>query len=305
CGGDEADGAYYRPDTMNRRTSTETVEGGMVTYETFPEIEGVEITVLQASSSEALVSWMDGHGFRHDATDDAAFARYVRDDAWFVAIAIDGTGDAGERALPPIAVTFPSEEIPITHELQYDPSGGLVLTEALIVAPGRMQVEDDSDETEWAVPVVPSGDISGFGLGQAWVTRLSIRREMSQRIVDSRLVAADPVRVEPIEIKRRIRVRIPVACTPENGFDESNCGSQSPSTSRTYAVTVRAGSPDDQLTDGWTTPSVPSSCASYSYGYDEGGYGCVVAGAGVPAGGLLLSGLLVALGVARRRRRRS
>lgn len=306
CGGDEADGAYYRPGTTNRRTSTETVEGGMVTYETFPEIEGVEITVLQASNAEALVGWMDLHGFAHDAVDDAAFARYVGDGSWFVAIAIDGTSDSGERALPPIAVTFPADEIPITHELQYRPGGGLVLTEALVVAPSRMEVEDGSDETEWAVPIAANGELAGFGLFGAWVTRLSIARAMAERVPDSRLVGTEPVRIEPQGVARRIRVRIPVACTPENGFDSSNCGTSGPSTTREYAVTRRPGPPPDRLTDGWETPSVPSSCYGSSYyGDDEGGgYGCVVAGAAVPVGGLSLSLLLVVFGAARRRRRR-
>lgn len=298
CGaGDES--GYYRPGTDGRSTRTEVLDGGTIDYETFPEIEGLEITVLRASSLDALAEWLDAHGFAHDEVDDAAFGRYVADEAWFVAVAIDADGGSGLRALQPIAVTFPSEEAPVTHELQYSPAGGLIVTDAMVLAPSRMQVEDDSDETEWAVPVDANGPLAGFGLSSGWVTRLQIRREMSQRLPDSRLVAAANQRVDPQGAVRVTRVRIPVACTAENGFDESGCGAQSPSSSREYRVTRRPGPPGAGTSDGWETPGAPACQPDYGVGE----YGCVVAGAGVPAGLSGLSLSLVLYSVLRRRRR--
>jgi len=150
CG---ADDGYYRPGLDRYMTDTIESDGGVVRLERIPSTEDYDVTVLNASTPAALTEWLDANAFRHDEYDDSAFASYVRDGGWFVAINIHPPDRAGEHvALRPLVVTFRGGSIPLTHRLQYDPRGATTFTDAFIIAPWRVDAMDDSGITEYAAP---------------------------------------------------------------------------------------------------------------------------------------------------------
>ncbi|GAB4199738.1 MAG: hypothetical protein OHK0013_10120 [Sandaracinaceae bacterium] len=112
CGA--SDGSpYYRPGTSRRDTrEIDYGDAGTVRYESIPVSDAYDVTVLSASTLDALVAWMDEHHFAHDAVDDAAFGAYVGDGRWFVALDVHPPDelDATELSvtgLAPLVVSWP------------------------------------------------------------------------------------------------------------------------------------------------------------------------------------------------------
>jgi hypothetical protein len=206
-------GSYYRPGTEDRDASvTDYGDAGIVRHETFLSGDMYDVTVLSASTPEALALWLDEHAFAHDEDDDAAFGAYVRDGAWFVAVHVHPPDMGGrEVALEPLVVTWRGDTIPITHRLQYDPNGGMLFTDAFVIAPTRMAAADGSAFTEYAAPATFAGTPLRFGLDYGWLTRLSFTRFVAEERADSELVARSLAEVRPIE-EHTVNVSIPAPC---------------------------------------------------------------------------------------------
>ncbi|MEM9072307.1 MAG: DUF2330 domain-containing protein [Myxococcota bacterium] len=214
------DEAYYRPGLEGSDTSVvEYEDGETVEYEMIPISEDYEATVLNASSMEALTRWMDERGFAHDETDDAAFRRYVGEGRWFVAIDVHPPDLGGERrALAPLVVTYRGNEFPITHELSYDPAGGVIETDLFVMSPAKKTVGDDDAITNYAAPFqlddIDHAALMPFGITEGFLTRLHLERRMADALqVDTDLIdAAGSTEVAGTPIERRTRVRIAAAC---------------------------------------------------------------------------------------------
>jgi MYXO-CTERM domain-containing protein len=239
-------------------------------------------------------------------TDDAAFARYVGEGQWFVAIEVHPADVGGElTALQPLVVSWRGADFPITHELTYDPAGGLVETDLWVLAPWKAAVADGDARLEYASSFAlhPSDTTLGaFGLSSGWLTRLHLERRMAdveQR--DSALVAAEDTEEVLVEglVTRQLRVRIAQAC----------CAGQKIPTggARTFHETREydASSPPSDASYFYSAPDAPNAnCPggeAYDppYGTSDYDYACSVSSVAASWGPLVL-----ALGLLVRRRRR-
>ena len=303
------DGGYYRPGLESGETSVvEYSDGESVQFEAIPVSADYTATVLSATTAEALFMWLDDNGFAHDVVDDAAFRKYVGEDHWFVAIDVHPEDLGGEqRALAPLVVTYRGDQFPITHELTFDPDGGIIETDLFVLAEQRMRIEQgDSIVTYANAFSVPSeSEIGGFGLSSGWMTRIHMERNMSDALqLDTRLVAeSEELAFEPIveTVERTTRVRIAQACCPGNAIPDSDAPPRTFMEERTYAANERPS--DDTL-----FYSAPAMDSDYCYGgahYDEpysGEYACAAAGSAVSWGPIVF---MIVLGLRRRRKRQA
>ena len=311
CGDDGSD--FYRPGLEGGETSVvEYSDGESVEFERIPVSDDYTATVLSASSQEALFQWMDDNGFAHDVVDDAAFAKYVGDGRWFVALEVHPQDLGGEQqALAPLVVTYRGDAFPITHELSFDPEGGIIETDLFVLAPQRMAVEAGDSLITYAgtfdLDVFEHADLNRFGLAEGWLTRIHMERRMSDVLqLDTRLVVQEgPAATEEVipTLARTTRIRIAQACCPGNAIPDSDAPARIYNDARRYRLSE--GEPDNSALF-YATPTMD---ADYCYGgasYDEasyGGsdsYGCTVAGATAS-----YSPLFLALFIVWRKRRRA
>lgn len=207
------DGVFFDPDSQDGGLQEIMIGEGLVRFEQALVTEDYDVTVLNASTPEALDIWLGLNGFAHDAEDDAAFAAYVAEGAWFVALDVH---PQGERDLSPLVVSFRSEEIPLMHRLQYDSHGGTLVTDAFVMAPYRMDAVDGSALTLYAAPAGFAGEVAGFGLAEGWLTHLRFERDTAEVRADSSLRGVAGSQVRPV-LERIERVRIPSSNCPSRG----------------------------------------------------------------------------------------
>ncbi len=333
--GCSADEEYYRPGLesydagrvtypRDAGPDAEPTEEDAVVYETIPVGEDYEVTVLSATTLFALSQWMDERGLAHDEVDDAAFERYIGEDQWFVAVQVqppEAETPGTRRVLPPLVVSYVGGELPISHELTYDPAGGVVETDLVVLAPTRTRLEDDDGLLRLAQRFELSAfdpddrALRGFGLNEGWMTRIHIERRMAEEKMDTRVVE-DPSTEPHGEgglVQRETTVRIPLACCPgSNSVPRENVGAEhtevyeyalgeeSPASAEFYTTSP----PEELCNPGYDTP--PSSPPPEPY-YDDSEYepdygcsggACSVSGFGVTGGPVLLALILTA----RRRR---
>ena len=180
-----------------------------------------DVTVLSASSPDALVAWLDENGFAHDADDDEAFAAYVNEGSWFVALDVH---PRGFRELDPLVVSWAGDTIPLMHRLQYDPDGGELTSSVFVMAPSRVDALDGSARTLYAAPAGFAGELRGFGLATGWITQLELTRETSQRLRDSQLIPVPSLELRPV-LPKDVKVRIPSSqCPDDDGDGGWGCG---------------------------------------------------------------------------------
>lgn len=263
CGG-SGEGGLYRPGTESRPTEVIDGEAGTVMIERIPATPDYDVAVLNASTLEALYAWMDSNGFAHAPEDDEVFARYVASGRWFVAVNVHPPDMGGARvALAPLVVSWLGREIPITHELQYDPRGGYLTTDLFVIGPTRMAVADGSGSTELAVPRTFVGTaLEAFGVTDGWVTRLRIDRQMNVDIPDSRVIPAPywEGEVSPL-IERTRRVYIAAPCCPDGSIPVEEGATRTHRVEREYAW---GGEPTDaELWYGST--AAPEHCGAEAY----------------------------------------
>ncbi len=333
CSGDDD---YYRPGlesydagrivyTRDAGPDAEPSEEDAVVYETIPVGVDYEVTVLSATTLNALSQWMDDRQLAHDEIDDAAFERYIGEGQWFVAVQVQPPAvedPSAKRVLPPLVVSYIGGELPISHELTYDPAGGVVETDLVVLAPTRTRLEDDDGLLRQAAPFELSPfdpddrALRGFGLSDGWMTRIHLERRMAEEKMDTRVIE-DP-RTEPFGegglVQRETRVRIPLACCPGGSYapranegaehhavHEYALGETSPAESGFYSTT-----PPPELCDGGyygsgsSSSPPPTSSSDDDYDYCGGG-ACSVSGFGVSGAPLLIALILT---VRRRRQLR-
>jgi hypothetical protein len=252
-GYDDSTDEYYRPGLERQDPEVTTYDdGSTVRYEELPSTDAYDLTVLNASTPDALSRWLDDHGFARSEDDDRAFAHYVKDDAWFVAVHVHppagATAPGRSLALDPLVVTWRGDELPITNQLQYDPHGGLLTTDAFVLAPERRDAADGTAFTEHAAPVELHGVLAGFGLESAWLTRLTLTRHSNEDLPDSAIVPASSQDVLRATITRSTTARIPAPC----------CGSTqaSPSEFRTFTFerSYVDGEGEGTIPEAWLVP---------------------------------------------------
>jgi hypothetical protein len=284
CGA--ADGApYYRPGTGRRDTrEIDYGDAGTVQYEAIPVSDAYSVTVLSASSMEALVLWMDENGFAHDATDDEAFGAYVGEGRWFVALdvhppdTLEAT-ELGVTGLAPLVVSWPGNEIPIQNRLQFDPDGGTVVTDAYVLSAQRVDAEDGSALTIASGAAHLEGPLASFGLDTGVLTQLRLARQQHLEAEDSRIVPivgtapAAPTTV----VERTTRVRIPLACCEGGGVASSSAPPRTYTYEREWDEALGAPA----IPEPWfRTPEHASSeafCRNAGGGGGGRGYYCAVA----------------------------
>ncbi len=306
---------YYRPGLDGRDTSVVSYgETGSVEFESIPISEEYEVTVLSASTLEALVTWLDERGFEHDEIDDAAFSRYVGEGRWFAAVQVTPALDGGvKQALPPLVVSWRGADFPITNEISYDPDGGIIETDLFVLAPQKMAVLGDS-VVRFAAPFelgYADDAIGSFGLESGWLTRINLERNMSDALqMDSELVpAGDAVEVYVDWVERSTTVRIAQACCSGNAIPRGGA--------RTFTEVWEYGPGDRPSDDDYFYRAPPpdgSACTYSSYGGSSGGGGSgSTSSSDEPSGSYLCtvtgavgswSPLVVALFFIARRRRR-
>lgn len=300
-----SDEGYYRPGLEGERTSEiEYSDGDTVEFETITVSDDYAVTVLSASTLEALTAWMDERSLEHDEVDDAAFARYVGEGRWFAALEVTPQNlDGEELALAPLVVTYRGHDFPITHELSYDPIGGVIETDLFVLAPTRMHVEDGDARVQYAAPFAydefMDADLIGFGLESGWLTRLHLERNMSDALQMDSVLVEDPSEEQIVQrLERMTRVRIAAACCPGNTIPDRSAAGRTFTEERTY---VLSEAPDDSTLFYDSGPQDPAFCsggASYDEpSYDEG-YACALTGAAAS-----WSPLIMALFLAFRRKR--
>jgi hypothetical protein len=231
CGGDDdddfsfqpsgdRDSGLYDPSTQNDPLQRVMLGDGEVSFATALSTRDYDVTVVSASTPAALGEWLDQNGYAHDEDDDEAFAAYVSEDAWFVALDLH---PSGHRDLDPLVVSFPADTIPILHRLQYDPAGGELTTSVFVMADQRMDAADGSAETLYAAPAGFAGKLRGFGLDRGWITQLRLTRETSEQVPDSWYRAVPSVEMRPV-LRRETRVRIPSSACPDTSSNDDGCG---------------------------------------------------------------------------------
>jgi hypothetical protein len=304
CGADDG-GAYDRPRTDRRGTERWVADGGgVVDFERIATTEEYDVTVLSASSLDALHGWLEDNGLAATASDEAAFAHYVAEQAWFLAIKVRPPDVAGaKRALRPLVATFRAEAVPLMNRLQFQRGGGTVFTDAFVVAPWRAWTTDGTGSLLHATPERLDGtSLAGFGPAAGWVTHVSIPRRTCERREDA-TIDRDPVQ-RPLRerVTRDRAVRNAMACCTGRRTPD-------PAAARTIPGPTRAYVEGEYVDDGVfpRTPefSDPASCRYSPYPAYDGAadYTCsVVSSAAGGVGPLGLAALQVAL---RRRRVRS
>jgi hypothetical protein len=263
---------YYRPGLDRYEVDSEEIGDGVVMSESIETTDDYEVVMLNASTLDALLAWLDENEFAHDEIDDAAFASYVADGAWFMAVKVTPSELAGERvALAPLVVTWVGGDLPIMNALQYDPDGGMLVTDAFILAPEQMEVADGdgtllySDEAH----VDPLGPLAGFGLEDGWLTRIEIVRRTQEVKVDSYLrVAEEPTVLRPT-ITRELDVRIAAACCESNSFPDRDGVMRTFTENRVYLQGEET--PGEELF--YTTPPPDDAYCPGGDAYDESSYG--------------------------------
>ncbi len=307
CGA--SDSGYYRPGTGRRDTrEIDYGDAGTVQYEAIPVSDAYSVTVLSASSLEALVLWMDDNGFAHDAVDDAAFEAYVGRDRWFVALDVHPpddleTTELGVTGLAPLVVTWPGDEIPVQHRLQFDPDGGTAITDAYVLSAARVDAEDGSALTLATGAAHLEGSLASFGLDTGVLTQLRIARQQREDLGDSRIVPIVGVAPDAptVIVERTTRVRIPLACCAGGGVASSSA----PPRTLTYEREWDAASGAPPIPEAWfRTDEHPSSepfCAQAARSSSGRGYYCAVASFPVSGFGPVLFALAWLTWRARRR----
>ncbi len=286
CGASDSS-SYYRPGTGRRDTrEIDYGDEGSVSYEIIPVSDAYSVTVLSASSLEALTRWMDENGFAHDAVDDEAFGAYVGEGKWFVALDVHPPTDVastelGVTGLAPLVVTWPGDEIPIQNRLQFDPDGGTLITDAFVFASTPVDAEDGSALTIAMGRTELTGGLASFGAQERVLTQLRVARQQTQLAEDSRIVPLVGVAPAPpvTEVERTTRIRIPFACCQGGGVAPGSASARTFTYERTYDRAQ--GMPP--IPEAWFhTPehdsSQPYCQVSRS---DYGGYFCAAASAPV------------------------
>jgi uncharacterized protein (TIGR03382 family) len=207
-------GDYYDPDTERR--TTRTVETGVGIVEVAELIASDDYTVaaIRADTPVALLGWLDDNGFAHSEEDDVAFSYYAKEGAWFLAVKVQGSSRSARRVvgLQPLVVSYPSDEIPLMHRLQFHADGGTAYTDAFVMAPTRMDSADGSAHTQYAA-ATDFGSIGAmFGLRTGWLTRLGITRVMNVDKEDSVLRPVEGVPLRPM-IEHVTEIAIPAPCS--------------------------------------------------------------------------------------------
>ncbi|MEO0323852.1 MAG: DUF2330 domain-containing protein [Myxococcota bacterium] len=300
-------GDFYRPGLSSFDASVvEYEDGGTVAFEEIALSDAYEVTVLSASDLEALTRWLDDNGFAHDASDDAAFERYLGEDHWFVALNVAPPADAEAAPLAPLVVSWPADRFVMTHELSFDGDmGGVIETDVLVLAPGRRAPVDGFARTLGALPFAleEGSPLEAFGLLEGWVTHLHFERRLADASrVDAALVPGPNDLLRPQET-RATRVRIARACCEGNAIP----GGEGRSFTETRTYLANAPPPDDSLFYQAPAPD-PENCsraARDAWAEDAGwttpeGVACSVAGATASWAPVLLA---FGLGLRRRRRR--
>jgi len=296
CGASDSS-PYYRAGTGRRDTrEIDYGDGGTVSYETIPVSDAYTVTVLSASTLEALTRWMDENGFAHDEVDEEAFGAYVGEGRWFVALDVHPPEDVastelGVTGLAPLVVTWPGDEIPIQNRLQFDPEGGTVITDAFVFASMPVDAADGSALTIATGRTELAGGLASFGLEERVLTQLRVARQQSQLAEDSSIVPVVGVAPAPptTEVERTTRVRIPYACCEGGGVAPGSA----PARTFTYERTYDRANGMPPIPEAWfRTPehagSQPFCQVSRS---DYGGYFCAAASSPVSGFGPVLFAL--------------
>lgn len=261
---------YYRPGTAERETTSTVYEdAGVVRSERIETTDAYDITVVSADSLAALLAWMDDNGFAHRAVDEEALAHYVGDGHWFVALHVHPDESGRAQALAPLVVTWPGDVIPVTHRLQYDPSGGVLQTDAYVIAPHRMTTSDESGFTEHAQPVELRGTaLEGFGLAEGWLTRLSMTRIASQWVqVDGVLEATEDEEVIQTTTRTtRARIAAP-CCYGGQAAPRDREAFRTHEHERRFRLSEETPIPSDWL--GSTPSPGPEWCGGETFGFGE------------------------------------
>lgn len=207
---------YYRPGTEDRETTTTDYgDAGTVRSEVIEVSDAYDVTVLNAASLDALFGWMDGHGFARREADENAFGSYVGEGQWFVAVHVHPEDLGYAQRLQALVVTWRGDTLPIQNQLQYDPGGGVLVTDAFVLAPERMETADESGFASYAAPTRFGGSpLEGFGLEDGWLTHLQITRISSRWEPDSEFVAAPEAGELRPTIERTTHARIAAPCCP-------------------------------------------------------------------------------------------
>ena len=273
CG--DMDSAYYRPGLDRYETESEHNEGGVVEVERIPATDDYEVAMINASSLEALTTWLDDNGFAHSHVDDAAFSAYVQEGAWFMAVKVTPEARGGQHvALAPLVVTWIGETVPVMNRLQYQPGGGMLITDAFVIAETRMGVADGDGDIEYAAPADFGSHymLGGFGIDRGWLTRIVLTRNTNVEKEDTVLVPSDATwEIRPV-ITREVAVRIAGPCCPGNAIPDSAGATRTFTEERTYLE--GEGPADDYFR--MSPPVDPEFCpggAMYEPSDDSGYYG--------------------------------
>jgi len=276
CGAYEGS-AYYDPGLERRGTETEETRSGSVAVDRITTTENYEVVVLNASNLNALTEWLDINEFSYDDEDVAAFSSYVKEGAWFLAVRVQAPELPGNDrvALAPLVVTWRGDDIPVMNRLQYSASGGVVETDAFVIAPTRMAVEDGDGEVEIASPAsFEDPAVRAFGLEQGWVTRIRLTRRVDEVKEDSRLVPTDDTEVDPLQIERRRTVYIAQACCPGNSYPAG--GQRTFSETYEYLEGEPSPAPDFYRAPGYTRDECAEIASAYSSAPPPTYYACSV-----------------------------
>lgn len=104
-GGDDGDGAGGDPQAPGN------VEGSRVQVLRVTDLGPLEATVLTADDPEALTGWLDEHGYVMKDALAEVIEPYVEEGWAFVAVKLTLEGKTLNGDLPPLTVTFDSEEL--------------------------------------------------------------------------------------------------------------------------------------------------------------------------------------------------
>jgi hypothetical protein len=126
-------------------------------------------------------------------------------------------------------VSFRGDTIPLQHRLQFRAGGGVLTTEAFVMAAHRMEASDGSAETLFAAPAGFGGAAAGFGLSQGWLTLLHFSRDRAAWMEDAVLRPSQDVEERPVQTITE-RIRIPSSECPSSST-RSGCACRSDSRS--------------------------------------------------------------------------
>jgi len=267
CG--DAGGDYYRPGLDRYEVDTVESGDGTVMSEMIETTDDYEVTMLNASTLDALLTWLDDNEFAHDEVDDAAFAAYVADGAWFMAVKVTPSELGSVRiALAPLVVTWVGGDLPIMNKLQYDPDGSILVTDAFVLAPEQMEVADGDGTLLYSGPVEvdPLGPLAGFGVSEGWLTRIEIARRTHELKDDTFLQVAEEQVIERPTVTRELTVRMAVACCGTNSIPDRDGVNRTFTENRVYLEGEET--PGEEIFYSAPPPD-PAYCPGGS-SYDEG-----------------------------------